>query len=246
MLKKIIGITAALLLTATFAVAQDANNSRPQRLPSHDRQQRGSIGQAVEEQQSSALTGCLNLAGGTYWLSNRNGKSYRLTGNTGNLDRLVGHRVRIAGERPGSNDKSFRVNRASDVSSTCSVASEPLGTRVRNAPFEGSQGGTVGAPQNWGKKSAHKSQPEKNSDNNGIAEPADRANDAYQRHPQEPAADKTMPNPPLNHARPEDQTPSAGPARRTTSAKSRHRRNQKKHDQRSTSSPQTSTPPPQL
>jgi hypothetical protein len=246
MLKKMIGITAALLLTATFAIAQNDNNARQQRLPSHDRQQRGSIGQAIEEQQSSALTGCLNLAGGTYWLSNRKGKSYRLTGNTGNLDRLVGHQVRVAGDRPGSNNKIFRVNRASDVSSTCSVASEPLGTRVRNAPFEGSQGGTVGPPQNWGKKSADKSRAETNSVNSGIAEPADRADDAYQRHPQQPAADKTMPNPPLNHARPEDQTPSAGPARDTTSAKSRHHRSEKKQDQRSNSSHQNSTPPPQL
>lgn len=277
---KVMTIAAALLMGGTLAAAQNTNSSS--QAPSTD-SSRGSITQAVDEQQGSSLDGCLKLAENTFWLSDDHGNSYRLSGDKTELARLAGHHVRVSGTA-GNNDKTFAVTHASDAGSTCSIASEPMGARGGNAPFAGNKAGTWGPPQDWhrgnvGYGVAETAPPDKNqqkptgqSQNTGIAAPSSPANSSYEEHPAQPVPDSATPNPPLNHPRPEDQTPSVGTAQPTggntsgtasttspaaaagaqnptsTRHKHHHKHQQKKSNAptSATSTPQTTTPPPQI
>ena len=194
---KMISIVAALLVTGSLAVAQNSRGSARRaddaRTHSADRQQRSSIDQAVEESQNSRLTGCLQRSGGAYWLNDRDGGRFRVTGDTDQLSQYVGHEVSIAGTEEGRNERAaqtVRITGAHDVetiASTCSMR-RPRAQRSRTDRSE---------------SGARRS---------GIAEPAGRTDDAYQRQPEKGAVENNLPNPPLNHPRPEDETPSAGTA----------------------------------
>ena len=253
----IITIATTLLLAGSLAAAPSnhvqSRDSRQGPVSSADHEHRGAIDQAVEESQNTHLTGCLQSAQGTYWLSDHVA-TYRLTGDTQMLRRYVGHEVSVSGtEAAGSyssasQGRTFRVDDANETAGTCSSRS-PVG-RTR------AHGGAVGNPQdrpvekqNGSSRSAAR---ESNSNRSGVAERANEKSDPYEPHPKNEPAATTMPNPPLDHPRPQDQTPSAGTAAGTKSgARARtpsttRRKSNRKHqgaDSKRTNSP---TPPPQL
>lgn len=228
-MRKLVVVVVTVFLSGIMAFAQTRKNAV---------QQRGSIEQAMDEQQDSSMSGCLRASGGNYWLSTSNGRRFRLNGDTGDLARLAGHRVRIAGTRSNTK-RTLTVNNATDLSRICTATSRTAATHN-------------GKARNTGQHA-------------GIAAPSSPANSSYEEHPAQPVPDASVPNPPLNHPRPEDETPSVGTstkgaanasgtatepssARRTSHKKQirRHHQNGTKAQSSGTNTPQTTTPPPRF
>lgn len=100
-MRQIFLVLSVLLLGLTWAVAQDAT---PQSSPNSGAQssagsdssatatptQAGSSGQVTVE-------GCLSGSSGNFTLSDKNGVTYQLTGDTAKLSEHVGHEVKVTG-----------------------------------------------------------------------------------------------------------------------------------------------------
>ncbi len=84
----------------------------------------------------TVIAGCLQRSGFQYTVTDKNGKSYNLTGNTGKLSHYVGHQVKITGvptvktiDTSEQNAAStveevpaFSVKSAKQISKTCTPA----------------------------------------------------------------------------------------------------------------------------
>ena len=119
-------LVSVLLLGATWAAAQ---NYPSQTSPS----QTTSTGTGGEK----TVQGCLSGSDGNYMLTEKNGKSFRLTGDTAKLSEHVGHEVKITGtvssasaapsaksggmggEESGSAAQALEVSSVKHVSKTC-------------------------------------------------------------------------------------------------------------------------------
>lgn len=90
---------SVLLLGLSWAVAQ---NSTPSSSPSTNSGQTTHSARAGQTSETSAggeksVEGCLSGTGGNYTLTDKNGMTYQLAGDTSKLSEHVGHEVRIMG-----------------------------------------------------------------------------------------------------------------------------------------------------
>jgi len=75
---------SVLLLGTTWAAAQS--------YPSQ-----GSTGSTGNAEAQKTVTGCLSNSGGTYMLTEKNGKMFQLSGDTAKLTDHVGHEIKVTG-----------------------------------------------------------------------------------------------------------------------------------------------------
>ena len=84
-MRKLFLLLSILLLGLSWAVAQESSTS-----PSQSSSSRTSAGQMTVE-------GCLSGSSGNFTLTDKNGTSYQLTGDTAKLSEHVGHEVKVTG-----------------------------------------------------------------------------------------------------------------------------------------------------
>src|ERR1700726_1741141 len=97
-MRKLLLLLSVLLLGACWAVAQDST-SQPNSNSRDTSASSASSGQTGSTAAGSATTveGCLAGSSGNYTLSDKNGNTYQLTGDTAKLSEHVGHEVKITG-----------------------------------------------------------------------------------------------------------------------------------------------------
>ena len=81
-MRQIFLLLSVLVLGLSWAVAQDSTSGQTSRT--------GAGGQMTVE-------GCLSGSSGNYTLSDKNGNTYQLTGDTAKLSEHVGHEVKVTG-----------------------------------------------------------------------------------------------------------------------------------------------------
>src|SRR5215469_9561799 len=108
-------LLSVLLLGVSWAVAQNSPASSGQKAPSA-----GAGSQTVE--------GCLSSSAGKYTLTDEQGKTFELTGDTSKLAEHVGHEVKITGSSgsaaaggsaASSGSQSLEVSSVKHVAKTC-------------------------------------------------------------------------------------------------------------------------------
>jgi hypothetical protein len=114
-MKKPLLLTAVLLLAAAWGFAQSTTSQQP------DTSQTAKPGQTVE--------GCLTGAADTFVLTDAQGYTYELTGDTKGLKENVGHKVRLHGYTGSSGggekitvegpQRTFGVKSVESLSDTC-------------------------------------------------------------------------------------------------------------------------------
>jgi hypothetical protein len=118
-------LLSVLLVGLSWAVAQDSTAS-----PSANS---GQMSQTSAGGQTT-VQGCLSGSNGSYTLSDKNGTTYQLTGDTAKLSEHVGHEVKITGTSSSAADNSnasattgaagsqqtLQVSSVKHVSKTCS------------------------------------------------------------------------------------------------------------------------------
>ncbi len=133
-------ITAILLLSAVWAVAQTSPSSSPQSTTpdASSQQQPTSPSSTSPSQQPAApdasstttqttqtssdsgnsIEGCLNGSAGNWTLTDQSGKTYQLSGDTSKLSDHVGHQVRIMGTDNSSSASSGSTGSSPSSSAT--------------------------------------------------------------------------------------------------------------------------------
>ena len=87
-MRRIVVLFSVLLLGACMAAAQDTQDKSNPYTPT----------QATKDASGQmTIEGCLSGDSGNYMLSDKNGTSYKLTGDTAKLSEHVGHEVKITG-----------------------------------------------------------------------------------------------------------------------------------------------------
>src|SRR6266567_9124940 len=89
-MKRLLSLLSVLLLGACWAAAQDSSQTNPDSQP---------MGQSTAAPAGGETTvqGCLSGSNGSFTLTDKNGNSYQLTGDTAKLSEHVGHEVKITG-----------------------------------------------------------------------------------------------------------------------------------------------------
>lgn len=126
-MQRLLLLGSLLLLGASWAVAQDSTpagqNDSTQSTPTQSNSSAMAGSQTVE--------GCLSGTNGKYTLTDDQGTSYDLTGDTSKLANHVGHEVKITGTTSGadstatssgSSGHSLQVSSFKHVSKTCKNA----------------------------------------------------------------------------------------------------------------------------
>lgn len=146
-------ITAILLLSAVWAVAQTSPGSSPQSTtPGAGSQQQPTSPSSPSQQPAApdasstttqttttqttqtssdsgnSIEGCLNGSAGNWTLTDQSGKTYQLSGDTSKLSDHVGHQVRIMG-----------TDNSSSASSSGSAGSSPSSSATGAGASSGSQ-----------------------------------------------------------------------------------------------------------
>ena len=115
-------LLSILLLGLTWAVAQDTTSQ-----PSSAGQQTSRSGAGGQ----MTVEGCLSGSNGNFTLTDKNGMSYQLTGDTAKLSEHVGHEVKVTGMTGSSGagaetasgsagaGQSLQVSSLKHVSKTC-------------------------------------------------------------------------------------------------------------------------------
>src|SRR5215469_10339735 len=91
-MRKIFLFLSVLLLGLSWALAQNSTSSAKSSTAAGQTSHASASGQASVE-------GCLSGSNGSYALTDKNGTTYQLTGDTAKLSEHVGHEVRITGTR---------------------------------------------------------------------------------------------------------------------------------------------------
>jgi len=141
-MRQIILIVSVMLLGLSWAVAQNEStqstpNSGSQSGMGSETQSNSSYagsGRATQSGSQTTVEGCLSGSNGNFTLSDKNGMTYQLTGDTAKLSEHVGHEVKItgmssSGGSAGSNSDSagagagsgqtLQVSSVKHVSKTC-------------------------------------------------------------------------------------------------------------------------------
>ncbi|SRR5579864_4728808 len=136
-MRKLLLLLSIVLLGACWAVAQDS--SSPSNTGSSTSSTSASSGQTGSTSASGRMTveGCLSGSSGNYTLSDKNGNTYQLTGDTAKLSEHVGHEVKITGNSSsgsasgtatgaagsaGANSQTLEVSSVKHISKTCQNA----------------------------------------------------------------------------------------------------------------------------
>ena len=139
-MRKLLLLLSILLLGACWAVAQDST-SQPNSNSSDTSASSASSGQTGSSAAGSATSveGCLSGSSGNYTLSDKNGNTYQLTGDTAKLSEHVGHEVKVTGtassgsasgagggtttgatgQAAGANAQTLEVSSVKHISKTC-------------------------------------------------------------------------------------------------------------------------------
>lgn len=94
-MRRLVLVFSVLLLGACWAAAQDTttpSNSSQSDPTSASSGQTGSTASGA-----TSVQGCLSGSSGNYTLTDKNGNSYQLTGDTAKLSEHVGHEVKVMG-----------------------------------------------------------------------------------------------------------------------------------------------------
>ncbi len=94
-MRRLLLLLSVLLLGACWAVAQDTTSQTK----SNSSETSASSGQTTSATSSGATTvqGCLSGSSGNFTLTDKNGTTYQLTGDTAKLSEHVGHEVKVTG-----------------------------------------------------------------------------------------------------------------------------------------------------
>ena len=115
-MRKLYLLTAILLLSAAWMVAQDTSQ------PGSSSSSQTSSDQANSSQSTNApettIEGCLSGSSGSYTLTDASGKIYQLQGDASKLSDHVGHEVRIKGSETGASASASTPSGASASAST--------------------------------------------------------------------------------------------------------------------------------
>jgi hypothetical protein len=92
-MRRLLLLLSVLLLGACWAVAQDTTNqTNPNSTPTSSSQTSSATASG-----ETTVQGCLSGSSGNYTISDKNGTSYQLTGDTAKLSEHVGHEVKVTG-----------------------------------------------------------------------------------------------------------------------------------------------------
>jgi hypothetical protein len=132
-MRRLLLLLSVLLLGACWAVAQDATS----KTNSGSSETSASSGQTSSATASGATTvqGCLSGSSGNFTLTDKNGNTYQLTGDTAKLSEHVGHEVKVTGTTSSSasaasggtagaagasgNSQTLEVTSMKHISKTC-------------------------------------------------------------------------------------------------------------------------------
>src|SRR6202166_3905108 len=133
-MRKLLLLLSVLLLGACWAVAQDSTSQQNSH-SSDTSASSASSGQTGSAAAGSATSvqGCLSSSSGNYTLSDKNGNTYQLTGDTAKLSEHVGHEVKVTGTsssasttgggttagQAGANAQTLEVSSVKHISKTC-------------------------------------------------------------------------------------------------------------------------------
>ncbi|HEV8182019.1 MAG TPA: hypothetical protein VGQ61_06570 [Candidatus Angelobacter sp.] len=156
-MRKTFLITAILLLSAAWAVAQTSPSTPQSTTPDTSSQQSTSPSSTSPSQQpdtsstttqttttqttqtssnsSTSIEGCLSGSAGNWTLTDQSGKTWQLAGDTSKLSDHVGHQVRLMGS-----DNSSSASGSSSPSSSSPTSSNPSSSA--GATGAGSSSGT--------------------------------------------------------------------------------------------------------
>jgi uncharacterized protein DUF5818 len=110
-MRKLCLLTAALLLSSAWVVAQSNSQS-------------GTYNSSQSSSSSEkTIEGCLSGSAGSFTLSDNSGKTYQLQGDTAKLKDEVGHQVRVKGTEAGTSASSSSPSSSSQSSSSSSGVS---------------------------------------------------------------------------------------------------------------------------
>ncbi|SRR5579871_1423274 len=108
-MRQILLILSVMLLGLTWAIAQDQTSAASSQ-----------AGQSASAQ--TTVEGCLSGSNGNFTLTDKNGTSYQLTGDTAKLSEHVGHEVKVTG-MPGSGAGASGASAGAGESQTLQVSS---------------------------------------------------------------------------------------------------------------------------
>src|SRR5579864_6438531 len=132
-MRKTFLITATLLLSAAWAVAQTSPSTPQSTTPdtsSTTTQTTTTQTTQTSNDSSTSIEGCLSGSAGNFTLTDQSGKTYQLAGDTSKLSDHVGHQVRIMG---------------SDSSSSASGSSSPSSSSPSSSAGATGAGSSSGA-----------------------------------------------------------------------------------------------------
>src|SRR5579864_1471117 len=143
-MKKLSLITAVLLLSCAWAVAQTSpsttdssqnpSSTQPSTPSPTAQQPDTSAASSTGNEKGNAIEGCLNGSAGSFTLTDAAGTKYQLAGDTSKLSDHVGHEVKVWGDTSSASasattgsttstatsEPTLTVKRVKMVSSTCS------------------------------------------------------------------------------------------------------------------------------
>jgi hypothetical protein len=131
-MRRLLLLLSVLLLGACWAVAQDTTSQTN----SNSSETSASSGQTSSATASGATTveGCLSGSSGNFTLTDKNGNTYQLTGDTAKLSEHVGHEVKVTGTtssasaggtaagtagQASGNSQTLEVSSMKHISKTC-------------------------------------------------------------------------------------------------------------------------------
>ncbi len=121
---------SVLLLVATWAMAQSDKNQTSPSDPSATTQSEAT---PTSSGRNMTVEGCLSGSDGNYMLTDKNGMTYQLIGDTAKLSEHIGHEMKITGSKSassmspsgggtetGTSKQTLQVSSFKHVSKTCS------------------------------------------------------------------------------------------------------------------------------
>jgi len=119
-MRKLLLLVSVLLLGASWAVAQDSSSQTD---PNSGTPSQTSSANASGE---TTVQGCLSGSNGAYTLTDKNGNSYQLTGDSAKLSEHVGHEVKITGTSSAASASASGGGTAPGTTREANAASQTL------------------------------------------------------------------------------------------------------------------------